>query len=346
MRPTVVLAAILLMLLWSGLAQADDAAGAASAPAPPSGDERVAWIAQRVALAGSPGASGVGALQQLLAADRNGDCTSPLISLLTDTTKEVGVLVRLVRGLGRDGLSAAAVPIAGLLDHKDLSIVANAAVSLEYIGSGDKKVISALKRLASSTKDETIESHAYRALGRCGHADAAVRALLLDKAASGKSEFATFGPCIALAYFEHDDGAMRGVEKMLKTIGVPGSRRGGGTNTVKRGLVSWTLASIGDAKSAAFVRTELIDGLKNVKAYWVDGLVQFWSTVADVCDGAKDRLPEVEVGVRAFVGFAKSLDLERYGAEVRNLDDAARKGRTSSGFRPKGDGLLDTGDGK
>lgn len=314
--------------------------------APDAGEARAAWIAERVALVAGAAATSEKALAQLLSADRGGDCTGPVIALLSDRTRFAGVLVLLVRALGRDGLVAAALPIAGLLDHKDPGVVSNAAVSLEYIGCSEKKVVAALRRLAETTPDETIASHAWRALGRCGRADPAVRTLLLDKAAGGKSEFVTFGPCIGLAYLEQNEVAMRGVEKILKTIGVPGSRRGGGTNTVKRGLVSWTLAQIGDRKSATFVRTELLHGLENVKAFWVAGLATFWATVAEVCDGRKERMGEVELGVRAFVQFAKLGDLARYGAEVRNLDDAARKGRLSTGFRPKGDGLLDTGDGK
>jgi len=349
MRTFVGPAVVLLLGLGVGSpvpSAAEDPPPAKSDAAPDGGEARAAWIAERVALVASAGATSEQALAQLLSADRNGDCTGPAIALLSDRTRYVGVLVLVIRALGRDGLTTAAVPIAGLLDHKDASVVANAAVSLEYIGGSDKKVLTALRKLAESTSDETIASHAWRALGRCGRADAAVRTLLLDRAASGKSEFVTFGPCIGLAYFEQNEPAMRGVERMLKQIGVPGSRRGGGTNTVKRGLVSWTLAQIGDAKSATFVRTELLHGLKNVKAFWVEGLATFWATVAEVCDGRKERLAEVEIGVRGFVQFAKLGDLARYGAEVRNLDDAARKGRTSTGFRPKGDGLLDTGDGK
>jgi hypothetical protein len=283
------------------------------------------------------------AIEQLVAADKDGDCTSPLIALLPENEKNSSTLWALARALGRPGLEAAAVPLCELLDHKDDTVVANAAVSLEYIGSNDKKVVAALRKLTEKTKDDAIANHAYRALGRCGKDDAKVRALLLDKASQAKSEFASYGPCIALAYFEGDEKAMRGVEKLLKQIGIPGGRRAGGQNTVKRGLVSWTLASIGDKKSATFVREELIAGLGNVKAFWVQGLATFWGAVAEVCDGKKERLPEVECGVRAFVQFAKGADLERYGAETRTLDDDARKGRDAAGFKPKGDGLLGDG---
>lgn len=312
-------------------------------PAPEGGEARTAWIAEQVSRVSGAMADRDRAIEQLIAADKDGDCTNALIALLPVNEKNVSTLWALVRALGRDGLNAAAVPISELLDHKDDSVVANAAVSLEYIGSNDKKVIAALRKLAEKSKDEVIANHAYRALGRCGKADAKVRALLLDQAGSAKSEFASYGPCIGLAYFEGDEKAMRGVEKLLKLIGVPGSRKGGGQNTVKRGVVSWTLASIGDHKSAAFVREELIAGLENVKAFWVQGLTTFWGAVADVCDGKKERLPEVEGGVRMIVQFAKGGDLQRYGAEVRTLDDDARKGRESAGFKPKGDGLLGDG---
>ena len=77
--------------------------------------------------------------------------------------------------------------------------------------------------------------------------------------------------------------------------------------------------------------------------FWVAGLVTFWSTVANVCDGQKERLAEVEIGVRGIVQFAKTGELERYGAETRTLDADARKGRESAGFTPKGDGLLGDG---
>jgi hypothetical protein len=329
--------------LWKAAQVPPDPGAKAGGPAPAGGDARAAWIAERVALVSAGGAPSTRAIQELMAADHDGDCSNPLIALLPENAKNAGVLVTLVRALGRNGLVAAAGPISELLDAKDDVVVANAAVSLEYIGSGDKRVISALRRLADRTKDEAIANHAYRALGRSGYGDAGVRALLLDRAGSGKSEFATYGPCIGLAYFERDDAAMRGVEKILKTLGIPGSRRGGGGNTVKRAVVSWTLASIGDQKSAKFVREELVGGLKNVKAFWVAGLVTFWSTVADVCDGQKERLAEVEIGVRGIVQFAKTGELERYGAEVRTLDDDARKGREGAGFTPKGDGLRGDG---
>lgn len=313
---------------------------AAPPVAPADAGTRAAWITARFDQLASAQARD-GAIQQLLDGDRGGDCTGPLIALLSDKTTDPALLLSLVRALGRDGLEAAALPLAGLLDHKDDQIVANAAVSLEYVGSRDKKVIAALKKLAEGAKDEAIANHAYRALGRSGSKEASVRDLLLDRASSGRSEFATYGPAVGLAYVEGDEKAMRGVEKILKTLGVPGSRRGGGTNTVKRGVLSWTLASIGDAKSGKFVREELIAGLDHVQAFWVAGLVTFWDTVARVCEGDRASLPLVAAGVAGFVTIAKAGDLGRYGAEVRSLTDDARKGRVVKGFTPKGEGLLD-----
>jgi len=322
-------------------AAADDAAEGGGAP--PDGEARAAWIAERLAKVTASGKERDAALDELMKADKDSDCSGPLIALLPEHAKEkeISTLWGLIRALGRPGVDAAALPIAELLRHKDEAIVANAAVSLEYIGNGEKKVIAALRKLADRTKDDAIANHAYRALGRCGTENAKVRELLLKKAGSAKSEFLSYGPCMGLAYFEGDAKAMRGVEKILKQIGVPGGRRGGGQNSVKRGLVSWTLASIGDEKSGTFMREELIDGLKNVKAFWVDGLRGFWVLVAEVCEGAKERLPEVEAGVGGFVQFSMRANLERYGAEVRPLMDEARTGRESAGFEPKGDGLLD-----
>ncbi len=307
---------------------------------------RAAWITERLDKLATPGRERDQALAELVAADKDGDCTGALIGAIETYDKNESTLRAIVRAFGQDGLEAAALPLAELLKHKMDSIKLNAAVSLEYIGSKDKKVIAALRRVAEKSKDPALANHAYRALGRCGAGDSKIRSLLLKQASSGKSEFASYGPCIALTYFEGDTKAMRGVEKLLKSIGVPGGRRGGGTNTVKRGLVSWVLASIGDEKSADFVREELVDGLKNVKAFWVDGLRRFWENTADACDGEEGALGKVEAGVGGFVAFSRRGDLSRYGAEDGHLMDEARTDRSPTGeFRPKGDGILDVGGG-
>jgi len=263
----------------------------------------------------------------LLRSDKAGDCKRPLIQLLEEHKDNTRLLVDLIRGLGRDQLLDADLPIAKFLGHKEEAVRGNAAVSLEYIGSRDPLIVSALRKAAGREKDEAIANHLYRALGRCGVEDGKVRALLLKKCASSKSEFATYGPTIGLAYFVGDKKAARGVEKILKKIGVPGSRRGGGQNTVKRGVLCWTLASIGDQKSGVFMRKELIAKLKNVKAFWVGALAGFYGLVARKCDGEEGVMPEIEKGVRRFVAFARGGRLGRYGAETRGLMDDYRKGR-------------------
>jgi hypothetical protein len=320
------------------------AAGGDGEAAPEDGSARAEWIADRLKEIDAGVNERDRALGQLVAADRDGDCTTPLLELLPKYDEDVSTLRALVRALGRDGLHSAAPALVELLKHKDDSIKANAAVSLEYVGSPDKKVIAALRKVATKWKDVVLANHAYRALGRCGREDAKVRSLLLKQAGSAKSEFASYGPCIGLAYFEGDEKAMRGVEKILKVIGIPGSRRGGGQNSVKRGLVSWTLAAIGDGKSGEFLRDEMAAGLENVRAFWVEGLRNYWILCAEVCEGERDRLPEVEAGVRIFVRFARDGNLERYGAESRGLMDEARRGREASGFTPMGDNVLNAGD--
>ncbi len=312
---------------------------------PPSdGEARAEWIATMLELVTDNVEERRGALRALIKADQDGDCTDPLIKLLPESKKDTDLTKALIRALGRDGLEAAAEPITKFLGHKDLSVRANAAVSLEYIGSREKKVVTALMKAATRQKDEAVANHMCRALGRCGVKEGKARSLLLKMAASGKSEFSTYGPAIGLAYFEQDEKAARGVEKLLKLMGIPGGRRGGGQNTVKRGLMSWTLASIGDEKSEKFVREELIAGLKNVKAFWVGGLVNFWDAVAGTCAGDDSRMAEVAGGVRRFVAFARRGGLSRYGAETRSLMDDSRNGRYESEFTPKGDNLLDSGD--
>ena len=284
----------------------------------PTGDQRESWIQERVreVVDGDEKARQL-AINSLIRNDKGGDCTAPLVLLLPAHKKDTALLVDLIRALGRDQLDQAAETVSQFLTHKNEAVRGNAAVSLEYIGSDEKEVVAALRRAAEREKDPAIANHMYRALGRCGVEDKKARTLLLKKCAGGKSEFATYGPLLGLAYFEGDAKAARGVEKVLKKIGVPGSRRGGGQNTVKRGVLSWTLASIGDEKSGAFMREELIAKLKNVKAFWVAGLRNFYDAVARKCEGDKGAMAQIETGVGGFVAFAKGADLGRYGAETR-----------------------------
>ena len=91
------------------------------------------------------------------------------------------------------------------------------------------------------------------------------------------------------------------------------------------------------------MREELIARLKNVKAFWVDGLRSFYKEIAIKCEGEEGAMTGIEDGVRGFVAFAKGARLGRYGAETRNLMDDYRKNRTAASFTPKGDYLLDDG---
>ncbi|MHC4960401.1 MAG: HEAT repeat domain-containing protein [Planctomycetota bacterium] len=310
----------------------------------PTGPERLPWIQEQVGkVSAGTGPERVQAIDLLVRNDKDGDCSMPLIQLLDQQKGNTELVVDVVRGLGRDKLVAAAAPIAALLTHKDERVRGNAAVSLEYIGDSTKETVAALQRAAGREKDVAIANHMYRALGRCGVGNAKVRSTLVKKCGSSKSEFASYGPTIALAYFVEDKKAARGVEKVLKRIGVPGGKRGGGTNTVKRGVLCWTLASIGDPKSGKFMREELIAKLENVKAFWVDGLRSFYESTALMCEG-QGHMPDIEGGVRGFVAFTKGAALERYGAESRSLMDKYRKGRVSEEFRPKGDSLLGDGE--
>jgi hypothetical protein len=322
-----------------------EAAGSEGAAAGPTeGQDRATWIAEMIALVKDDIEERKRALRALIAADQDGDCTKALINLLEDNRKDQGLAEALIRALGRDGLEAAAIPISEFLTHKEPTVRANAAVSLEYIGSHDKKVVTALLTAAGNQKDEAVANHMYRALGRCGTKDSRALGLLLKMAASGKSEFATYGPAIGLAYVETDEKAARGVEQILKQIGVPGGRRGGGQNAIKRGVVAWTLASIGSEKSANFVREELLVPLENMKAFWVEGLRNFFEAVAQKCAGDESKMAEIEGGVQVIVGFARGFGAGPNAPEPKSLMDESRTGREPQDFQPKGENLLTAGD--
>ena len=312
------------------------------APADPAADERAAWIAARVTdIVQGTEQKRDAAIRAMIQNDQEDDCTGPLLALLDQHKQNTGLIVALVRGMGVDGFLVAAPRIADHLTHKHDAVRGNAAVSLEYIGSNEKSVLSDLRKAAGKERIIEIANHMYRALGRCGTGDSKVRSLLLKKAGSAKSEFASYGPTIGLSYFQGDKKAARGVEKLLKKMGVPGSRRGGGQNTVKRGLVSWTLAAIGEPGSAKFMREEMVAKLENVQAFWVAGLRRFWEQVALCCEGdSSGSLEAVAAGVRLIVEFAKGGDLGRYGAETRGLMDEYRLGRNNSAFKPMGDGIM------
>jgi len=327
-----------------GIDAAPKAGEPAAAPAAPKGEGRAAWIEARVAeVAGGTATVRRARIDLLVRNDKDGDCVLPLTVLLAESNKNIDLAIELIRGLGRDKLEAAALPISEYLKQKDEDLRGHAAVSLEYIGSHDKKVVAAIQKAAGKEKDEDIANHLYRALGRCGSGNSKARSFLLKKAGGAKSEFASYGPTIALTYFEKDKKAARGLEKLIKKIGVPGGRRGGGQNTVKRGVFCWALAQIQAPKSQEFVDEELIQRMEHVKAFWAAGLVSFYRRVSRACAGDAEAMTAVTQGVRGFVSYAKNMNAERYDREARSMMDIYRKGRPDQEFTPKGDNLLGRG---
>jgi len=327
-----------------GIDAAPKAGDPAGAPAAPKGEGRAAWILQRVDEVKTGDQKMRRArIDLLVISDKDGDCVAPLVLLLTESTKNIELAIELIRGLGRDKLESAALPMCEYLKQKDVDLRGHAAVSLEYIGSHDKKVVAAIQKAAGKEKDEDIASHLYRALGRCGAKSSKARSFLLKKAGSAKSEFASYGPVIGLAYFQKDAKAARGLEKLIKKVGIPGGRRGGGQNTVKRGVFCWSLAQIQAPKSQEFVDEELIAKMEHVKAFWAAGLVSFYRQVSRACAGDAEAMAGVTQGVRGFVSYAKGMNAERYDREARSMMDIYRKGRPEQNFVPRGDGLLGRG---
>ena len=315
----------------------DDGTDAPAPGAAPTDDKRAGWIAKQlqVVVEGKSSAKKA-AVDALIKSDKDGDCITPLTALLDTHKKDSAILVPIIRGLGRDGLFAGALPVAAMLSHRDADVRGNAAVTLEYIGSREKKVVDGLRKAVGREKDELIANHMYRALGRCGIEDGKIRGLLLKKCNGAKSEFASFGPAIGLAYFEGDKKAARGVEKILKKIGIPGGRRGGGGNIIKRGVVSWTLACIGDKKSAKFVRETLLAKLENNQAWWVGGLKRSYRQVAEACEGDRSEIAALQGAISGIIGFAQRGNPD---LDVSQQDDY-RRNREFGGFTPRGERML------
>jgi len=316
--------------------------GAPAAPA--AADERAAWIAKLLGIVeDGVAARREEAVRSLVANDKSGDCLLPLGALLTKLVKDKKIpeATTVVRGLGvpLDTPSGRAVPIMAdvvpalhpLLKHKDAELRANTAVTLEYIGSPES--VKPLTTRVGREKDEAIANHMYRALGRCGAGNAKVRSLLLKKAKGSKSEDASFGPIVGLAYFAKDAKAARGVEKQLKAIGPPGGgRRGGGRGTLKRGMLAWTLGQIGDPKSATFMREKLLAPLENTQSWWKGPVMEYYEAVARMCEGNEEAADAVDQGIRRTLSFT--------GGSTKFQTDA-RKGRDKSRFEPKADWEID-----
>ena len=292
--------------------------------------ERKAWIGKLIEIVRNGDAGKrQAALSSLVANDKEGDCIAAILALIPEWEKSkdhVPHLTDVVRALGIPGRTDAATAIDGLLKHKDASLRANVAVTMEYIGSPES--IDSLKARVGREKDEKIANHMYRALGRCGKGESKVRALLLKKAKGAKSEWATYGPIVGLAYFEKDAKAARGVEKLLGALGAPGGRRGGGRGTMSRSLLAWCLAEIGDPKSAPFMQEKLLKPLEHSKAWWVNAVVTYYTNVMKVCEGNAEAKGDVEEGIRRTLSFVGGTE---------SVQDDARRGRDKSKFEPKAD---------
>ena len=246
--------------------------------------------------------------------------------------KKLPEATTIVRGLGvplldKPEMAKAAEALHALLKHKDEDLRANTAVTLEYIGC--KESVKPLTARVGREKDEAIANHIYRALGRCGAGDSKVRTLLLKKTKGAKSEWATYGPIAGISYFVKDAKAARGVEKQLKAIGPPGGgRRGGGQGTMKRAMLAWALAQIGDPKSAKFMREKLLKPLENTQSWWKGAVMDYYEDVARMCEGDEEVKGAVDDGVKGTLGFVGGTD---------DVHTDARKGRDKSKFEPKAD---------
>ncbi|MDA1194091.1 MAG: hypothetical protein O2894_02820 [Planctomycetota bacterium] len=313
---------------------------APEAPIAPGDDaERAAWIAKLIAIVRSGDeTTRREALRSLLSNDKDGDCTKPVIALIPEYEKEkdeVARLVDIVRALGVPQLFEAAHAMDDLLKHKDDSVRANVAVSLEYIGCPESA--KSLEARADREKEENIANHMFRALGRCGAGEAKVRETLLKNVKGAKSELASYGPIVGLAYFHKDAKAARGVEKLLQAMGPPGGgRRGGGQGTMKRALLAWTLSQIEDPKSAEFMREKMLKPLDNMEAWWIGAVAGYYSAIARKCEGDAEAEGEIDEGIRRTLEFAGGTG---------EIMDAARKDRDRSRFEPKADWEVEGRDG-
>jgi hypothetical protein len=283
---------------------------------PPLGEDaasRSAWIAAAAALAraGPDVELRRAAARELAAADRGGDGLAALQALLPQAKEakapDVPVFAEIACLLGRPGLEAAVPGLSALLDAKDPLLRSHGAVSLEHVGSA-AAVEALLARLAKE-KDEGARAHMLRAAGRCGPKDPGVRKQLL-RDAQARAERVAVGALVGLGYLEGDAEAARALEKATK-----GSDEG-----VRRVASLWALVEIGDARTAAFLRTEAAE---TSKAAYSLRLVE--AALACFEGGREERKPELDQGLRW------SMSEKGYGAET------VRGGRTASSFVPKGD---------
>lgn len=303
------------------------ACAALAAPVARAEPDPVAARAELVAkVLSGPSEARLAAVKRLLADDKDGEGVKAVAGTLAPLEKEKDVvaLVEVVRALGRDGLAGAVEGLCGLLDAKDDLVRGNVAVSLEHVGAAT--AVPALLGRLDREKTEIVLCHVLRALGRCGKGDAKVRAALDKRVTSSKSEALSCAAVVGLAHFAGDAAAARTMEDQLQKVGPPafGRRGGGGENSLKRAYLAWGLAVVGDKKSGPFVREKLMKPLGHVVGGpLVDGVFAFYTAVAEVCEGKREAMADVENGAKAVLGI--------YG---NPLTDECRKGRTDSGYTP------------
>lgn len=303
--------------------------------APEAAEERAKWIAKHLELVKTThDEPRWQALMALVRADdkETRDCTKPLVELIPEYEKsreEYRRLAHIVKALGVNELEHAAEPISDLLDHKDDAVRAHAAVSLEHIGSNDKKVVAALRKRATREKDIAIANHMFRALGRCGAGDKKVRSVLDKAASSPKEERAAYGPIIGLAYFKGDKKASAACEKLLKKLGHPAAvgRRGGGRSVMRRYLLGWALAEIGLERGADYVQEEILATMDRYESRWLRVIRAYWKAVEACCRGDTSGMDTITGGINRVMGFM--------GGDVNPFMDEYRIEREHSGFSPK-----------
>ena len=279
----------------------------------PDAASRSAWIAAARDLVRTSADIDVrrAAARELAGNDRKGDCLAALESLLVEAKdvkkEEVPAYVEVVRLLGLPENEAAVPALSAMLDAKDPALRANAAVSLEYVGSA--KAVPALLKRSAKEKDDQVHCDLLRATGRCGTKDASVRKTLTHEAA-GKSDPVAVGAIIGLAHFSGDADAARGLEKCWKDA----------EEGLRRAAILWALVEIHDPKTADFLRGELANGQKFAQSY---RLVQ----AASACFEGRvnPARSELDSGLRWGM------------TEKKILPDAARAGRREAKYVPKGD---------
>ncbi len=289
--------------------------------APESGEERAKWIQEQLdAVRLASDDERRAACKALVENDKEGDTLTPLLALLAEMKKHPDIQVDIVRAMGKPGLVLVVEGVCDLLGSKHADVRANAAVTLEYIGSPE--ALSDLRKRAPKEKEENIANHMYRAIGRCGAGDAKVRAFLVKKATGAKSNLASYGPIIGIAYFEKDEKAARDVEKLITRVS------GGWQGGAKRALLVWCLAEVGvgNAKSAKFIREKVVPGIRDNQ--WTARFVPYYEAAADCCDGDTSARAEVERGASGALSF---------GRGGNPLMDEARRGRDTNLFTPKAD---------